>query len=166
MKDAALDTAKKAMEKSVKAAEAISLVSNAPYFRNESRPLVLAHRGAMGMFPEHTMGSYSAAYAAGVDFVELDIQITKDGHLVCSHDPTLKETTNIMDFYEDYKDRMKNSSFGSPYNNVYIDDFLIHDFTLAELKQLKRTQRFQNRNQMLNDIFTFMTLDEVIYLMF
>ena len=56
-----------------------SAVSNAPYMRNESRPLVLAHRGDMGAFPEHTYGAYSSAYISGVDFVELDIQISKDG---------------------------------------------------------------------------------------
>ena len=56
-----------------------NLVSNAPYLRNESRPLVIAHRGDMGAFPEHTYGAYSSAYISGVDFVELDIQISKDG---------------------------------------------------------------------------------------
>ena len=56
-----------------------NLVSNAPYLRNESRPLVIAHRGDMGAFPEHTFGAYSSAYISGVDFVELDIQISKDG---------------------------------------------------------------------------------------
>ena len=54
----------------------------------------------MGIFPEHTRPSYSSAYTEGVDFVELDLQITKDGHFVTSHDPCLKETTNIEDFDE------------------------------------------------------------------
>ena len=113
------------------------LVSNAPYFRNDSRPLVLAHRGDMGHFPEHTIGSYSSAHSAGVDFVELDIQITKDGHLVTNHDPTLKETTDIM-AYPEYKDRMVNVTFPLPYENTYLNDFLINDFTLEELKGLAK----------------------------
>ena len=50
-----------------------SLVSNAPYLRNESRPLILAHRGDMGSFPEHTFAAYSSAYISGVDFVEIDL---------------------------------------------------------------------------------------------
>ena len=53
--------------------EASSLVSKAPYFFNSSRPLILGHRGSPGLFPEHTHGSYSNAYTAEVDFVELDL---------------------------------------------------------------------------------------------
>jgi len=50
-----------------------SLISKAPYLRNSSRPLVLAHRGDSGAFPEHTYAAYSSAYVQGADFVELDI---------------------------------------------------------------------------------------------
>jgi glycerophosphoryl diester phosphodiesterase len=70
--------------------------NKAPYFYSENgTPLVIAHRGAMGVFPEHTNGSYSSAYMEGVDFVELDLQITKDGQLITSHDPTLKDVSDI-----------------------------------------------------------------------
>jgi glycerophosphoryl diester phosphodiesterase len=51
-------------------------LSNAPYFYNKTRPLVIAHRGASGQFPEHSVGSYSSAYYYGADYVELDLQIT------------------------------------------------------------------------------------------
>jgi hypothetical protein len=51
-----------------------------------------------------------------------------------------------MDFADQYKDRMGNFTFGDPYNNTYTDDFLIHDFTLAEIKQLYRKQRYSIRN--------------------
>jgi len=101
--------------------------------------LVLAHRGDSGTFPEHTYAAYSSAYINGVDFVELDIQITKDGHLVCSHDPTLSESTDIEKYHDIYKDRLGNWTFGPPYDYVYTNEFLIHDFTLEELKKLKRT---------------------------
>jgi len=101
-------------------------------------------------FPEHTIGSYSSAYYYGADFVELDIQITKDGHLVTSHDPTLKETTNVESFGSKWKSRENNYIF-PPYDNVYVNDYLIHDFTLAELKLLRRKMRYWSRNQYFND---------------
>jgi glycerophosphoryl diester phosphodiesterase len=116
-----------------------SLSTDAKYFTNETRPLVIGHRGSTGLFPEHTHASYSAAYNEGVDFVEIDIQITKDGHLVCNHDPTLSESTNIEEYAEKYKDRRGTWYFPFPYDDEYRDNFLIHDFTLAELKELKRT---------------------------
>lgn len=56
--------------------------------------------------------------------------------------------------------------FRPVYGNHYEDDFLIRNFTLAELKQLKRNQRYDIRNQDLNGIFDIMTLEETIDLMF
>ena len=141
------------------------LPSDAPYLYNSSRPLILGHRGSMGIFPEHTRPSYSSAYAEGVDFVELDLQITKDWHFITSHDPCLKETTDIED-HPEFADRRGNFSFDFPYGDNYFDDFLIHDFTLAELKTLKRRQRFDFRNQDMNDLFPMMTLEETIDLMY
>lgn len=119
----------------------------------------------MGQFPEHTIGSYSSAYNEGVDFVELDLQITKDGHLITSHDPCLKDTSNIEDFPE-FKDRKGNFYVGSPYDKWYRNDWLIHDFTLEEIKKLNRKQRYpQFRNVMLDKMFKYMTLNETIELM-
>ena len=92
----------------------------------------------MGLFPEHTNGSYSSAFYEGVDFVELDIQYTKDGIPVTSHDPTILWTTDILDHLDKFGDRMVNISFPEPYNYEYINDFVIHDFTLAELKTLRK----------------------------
>jgi len=52
-----------------------------------------------------------------------------------------------------------------PYSKNYTNDYLIHDFSLSEIKLLKRKQRFEFRNQMMNDIFPYMTLNETIQLM-
>lgn len=145
-----------------------ALVSDAPYFFNKTKaPLVLAHRGSSGKFPEHTLGAYSSAFASGVDFVELDLQITKDGQFITSHDPTLKEVSNIEDFSDLYGDRMGNFTiqYSDTSSLTYTNDYLIQDFTLAEIKTLKRTQRYDYRNQMLNDIWGFLTLNETIELM-
>lgn len=54
---------------------------------------IIAHRGASGAHPEHTIGAYEAAVAEGADGVECDIRLTADGHLICMHDRTLGRTT-------------------------------------------------------------------------
>jgi len=51
------------------------------------RPLLIAHRGASGYAPEHTLAGYQLAIEQGADFVEQDLQVTKDGILICLHDP-------------------------------------------------------------------------------
>jgi glycerophosphoryl diester phosphodiesterase len=61
---------------------------------SSSRPLVFAHRGASAELPEHTLAAYRSALAAGVDGVECDIRLTKDGHLVCFHDRRLERTSS------------------------------------------------------------------------
>jgi glycerophosphoryl diester phosphodiesterase len=53
-----------------------------------TRPTLIAHRGASGEAPEHTRAAYELALKHGADFVEPDLQITKDGVLVCLHDTT------------------------------------------------------------------------------
>ena len=56
--------------------------------------MVIAHRGASGHEPEHTMKSYELAIKMGADYIEQDLQITKDGHLICMHDNSVDRTTN------------------------------------------------------------------------
>lgn len=58
-------------------------------------PLVIAHRGASGYLPEHTLPAYAAAYFLGADFIEPDVVLTADGVLLASHDITLERTTNV-----------------------------------------------------------------------
>ena len=140
---------------------ASSKLSNASYFYNRTRPLVIAHRGASGQFPEHSVGSYSSAYHYGADFVELDIQLTKDGHLVTNHDPVLKDTTNVESYAYMWGDRKSSYSF-PPYDNVYANDSLIRDFTLQELKMLRRKMRYSTRNQYFNAEYELLTLEETI----
>lgn len=56
------------------------------------RPLNIGHRGSSGLCPEHTFASYDLALQQGVDYLELDLQMTRDGALVAVHDPTLDRT--------------------------------------------------------------------------
>jgi len=82
-------------------------------------PLVIAHRGASGYLPEHTLGGYELAVKMGVDYIEPDLQLTKDGQLVAMHDDTLTRTTNV-------------STLFAARNGGY----KVADFTLAEIKTL------------------------------
>ncbi|MDR7077072.1 glycerophosphoryl diester phosphodiesterase [Neobacillus niacini] len=63
-------------------------------FFNHNRPLVIAHQGGELLAPSNTMTAFENAAKLGVDVLETDIHITKDGHLVAIHDPTVDRTTN------------------------------------------------------------------------
>jgi len=84
-----------------------------------AQPQVIAHRGASGYLPEHTLGGYELAIRMGVDFIEPDLQITKDGALVAIHDDTLNRTTNVATLFV-----QRNGGYK------------VADFTLAEIKTL------------------------------
>ena len=58
-----------------------------------SMTLIWAHRGASAKAPENTLPAFQLAHEMGADGVELDVQLTADGHVVCIHDETLDRTT-------------------------------------------------------------------------
>jgi hypothetical protein len=62
-----------------------------------SRPLVVAHRGASGPLPEHTLPAYLEAINEGADFIECDVVVTKDLQLICRHEPNLNDTTDAWE---------------------------------------------------------------------
>jgi glycerophosphoryl diester phosphodiesterase len=70
-----------------------------------NKPLLLAHRGSSGKFPEHTYASYQDAINQKVDYVEMDMLSTRDGEIVVLHSPNLDEITNISELkeFEKYK---------------------------------------------------------------
>jgi glycerophosphoryl diester phosphodiesterase len=59
-----------------------------------NRPLIFAHRGASKVAPENTLPAFEQAIGLGADGVELDVQYTSDGKLICIHNMTLEKTTN------------------------------------------------------------------------
>lgn len=101
---------------------ALLVVSTAAQYK---RKTLVAHRGASAYAPEHTLEAYRLALEQGADYVEQDLQVTKDGVLVCLHDVTLERTTNVEEIFPD---RFKLE------NNV--KHWNVADFTLAEIKQL------------------------------
>jgi glycerophosphoryl diester phosphodiesterase len=96
-----------------------------------TKPLLVAHRGASGFAPEHTLAAYEMAIQQGADFVEQDLQITKDGVLVCMHDPEMSRTTNVKELFPDRATERDVEGQGTAKKGWYVVDF-----TLAEIKQL------------------------------
>lgn len=98
------------------------------------RKILVAHRGASAYAPEHTLEAYRLALSQGADFVEQDLQITKDGQLVCLHDLTLERTTDVEQVFPDRfrEDVSDDQTPGSrPVRHWYVSDF-----TLTEIKSL------------------------------
>jgi glycerophosphoryl diester phosphodiesterase len=130
------------------------------YFQHaNAKKIVIAHRGASGYLPEHTFSGAAMAYALGADYLELDVVMTKDGHLIVMHDLTLDATTNVEDVYPGRKNKK------GKYN--------VMDLKLNEIKLLKvheRTARksgdasFPSRFPVETQIFEVPTLDEMILL--
>jgi len=86
-------------------------------------------RGASAYAPEHTLAAYRLALEQGADFVEQDLQVTRDGVLVCLHDTTLERTTDVE---EVFPDRYTEERSGA----VMIKRWPVADFTLREIKRL------------------------------
>jgi glycerophosphoryl diester phosphodiesterase len=92
--------------------------------------LVIAHRGASGYLPEHTIAAKAMAYAQGADYIEQDLVMTKDDEVVVLHDHYLDTVTNV----------------GEVFPNRAREDgrFYVIDFTLDEIRQLAVYERFEN----------------------
>ncbi len=86
---------------------------------NGDAPIVISHRGSTGYLPEHTIAGYELAVKMGTDYIEPDLQMTKDGYLVAMHDTTLSRTTNV--------ETVLGTRNGS---------YAVSGYTLAEIKQL------------------------------
>jgi len=105
------------------------------------KPLLIAHRGASGYAPEHTLAGYQLAIEQGADFVEQDLQLTKDGVLICLHDPDLERTTNVAEVFPDRATLRDPLETGTPKRGWYTIDF-----TLAEIKRLDAGSWFNRAN--------------------
>ena len=121
------------------------------------RPIIIAHRGASGLYPEHTALAYRTAIEQGADFIEPDLVMTKDGVLIARHDHYLSATTNIAE-HPEFADRKR--VLQTPLGDQ--EDWWADDFTLAELKTLKARQQFPTRSMEYNDQLDILTFDEVI----
>lgn len=120
-------------------------------------PLVIAHRGASGHVPEHTLAAYALAVAMGADYIEPDLVSTSDGVLVARHENEIGGTTNVADLFPER--RVTRVVDGDS-----VTGWFTEDFTLAELRMLRARERLPFRNQAMNDIHPIPTFDEVLAL--
>jgi glycerophosphoryl diester phosphodiesterase len=124
-----------------------------------AQPLVIAHRGASGYRPEHTLEAYRLAIEMGADYIEPDLVMTRDGVLVARHEPVIGGTTNVALLPEFAARRTTKVIDGVTYAN----NWFVEDFTLAELKTLRAVQT-RGRDSSYDGQFEVPTLDEVIAL--
>lgn len=130
-----------------------------PPFQMKNTPIVIGHRGAAGHRPDHTIEGYTLAIELGADFIEPDLVLTKDGHMVARHEPMIGATTDVASHPEFADRKTKRRVDGVEYN-----DWFAADFTLAEIKTLRAVQPLAYRDQQYNGLFQIPTLDEVIAL--
>lgn len=123
------------------------------------RPIIIAHRGASGYLPEHTLTAYILAIEQGADFIEPDLVATQEGVLIARHEPNLIDTTNVAELPQFAERRRTVMIDGVPQTG-----FFSHDFTLAEIKTLRARQAIADRNQSYNDQFEIPTLAEILNL--
>lgn len=126
------------------------------------RPLVIGHRGASALRPEHTLAAYQRAIDDGADFIEPDLVITADGVLVARHENEIGTTTDVARRPAFAARRTTKTIDGTPLTGWFTEDF-----TLAELKTLRAIERIPlNRpgNVAFNGQFEVPTFEEVIAL--
>jgi glycerophosphoryl diester phosphodiesterase len=142
------------------------IMKQSTLFTAENRPLVIAHRGASGYAPEHSLVAKAMAHAMDVDYIEQDVVMTKDDHLVVLHDLYLDRVTNVM------------TAFPTRFRDMFGQKrWLAIDFTLQEIKSLKMSEGFDfdpqsdsmtplypNRFPLFKSSFQVSTLEEEIEL--
>lgn len=127
---------------------------------SHDRPLVIAHRGASGYIPEHTLAAYALAIEMGADFVEPDLVMTRDGVLVARHENEIGGTTDVAGRPEFAARRTTKVIDGQP-----IRGWFTEDFTFAELKTLRARERIPQvrpDNRRFDGIFAVPSFEEVL----
>ncbi len=99
-------------------------------------PIVIAHRGASGLRPEHTLAAYEIAIQQGADFIEPDLVPTSDDVLVARHENEISETTDVADHPEFAARRTTKTIDGKAQTGWFVEDF-----TLREVKTLRARER-------------------------
>lgn len=123
-----------------------------------AKVLVIGHRGASALRPEHTLASYGKAIADGADFIEPDLVMTKDGVPVARHENEISGTTDVASHAEFVNRKTTKTIDGHP-----VTGWFTEDFTLAELKTLRARERLPElRSTKYDGQFQIPTLDEII----
>ena len=146
----------------VTAATLLVLLTTPAMLSGQQQPIVIAHRGASGYRPEHTLEAYRLAIEMGADFIEPDLVITRDGVLVARHENEIGGTTDVPD-HPEFLDRRTTREIGG----IPVTGWFTEDFTLAELRTLRARERLPEvrpEAAHYDGHFQIPTLDEVIAL--
>lgn len=128
--------------------------------RSSAEPLVIAHRGASGYRPEHTLEAYRLAIRMGADYIEPDLVSTRDGVLVARHENEISGTTDVATRAE-FTGRKATKTI----DGAAVTGWFTEDFTLAELKTLRAKERLplvRPTNTTFDGRFEVPTLQEVV----
>jgi len=124
--------------------------------------LVIAHRGASGERPEHTLAAYERAIDQGADYIEPDLVATKDLVLVARHENELSGTTDVAS-REEFADRRRTKEV----DGQRVAGWFAEDFTLAELRTLRAKERIPSlrpANARFDGLYPVPTFDEIVAL--
>jgi len=127
------------------------------------RPLVLAHRGASGYLPEHTLAGYFLAIEQGADYIEPDLVMTRDGVLVARHENEISGTTDVAQ-HPLFAPRRTTKVI----DGVRVTGWFTEDFTLAELKSLRARERIptlRSANTRFDGMFQVPSFEEILDLL-
>lgn len=133
-----------------------------PRIASLSPPIVIGHRGASGLRPEHTLASYELAIAQGADFIEPDLVLTSDDVFVARHENDITETTDVAGHPEFAARKATKMIDGEKHVGWFTEDF-----TLAELKTLRAKERLPQLrpdNARFDGQFEVPTLAEIVAL--
>src|SRR5271170_3984603 len=128
----------------------------------KSRIIVIAHRGASGERPEHTLESYQRAIEQGADYIEPDLVMTRDGVLIARHENEIGGTTNVADHPEFAQRRRTQIIDGETMSGWFTEDF-----TLDEIKTLRARERLpvlRPLNRAFDGLLEVPTFDEIMQL--
>jgi glycerophosphoryl diester phosphodiesterase len=127
-----------------------------------SKILVIAHRGASGERPEHTIESYRLAIEEGADYIEPDLVMTRDGVLIARHENEISGTTDVADHPEFASRRRSQIIDGESMTGWFTEDF-----SLSEIKRLRARERLPQlrpQNVTYDGQFCVPTFDEIMQL--
>jgi glycerophosphoryl diester phosphodiesterase len=127
--------------------------------QTSSLPIVIAHRGASGYRPEHTLAAYELAIDMGADYIEPDIVSTRDGQLIARHENEISQTTDVGDRKEFARRQTTKIIDGRA-----VTGWFTEDLTLGEIKSLRAKERLPFRNRDYDGQFEVPTLEEIIVL--
>lgn len=138
------------------------LMSLAPIAAAAADPILIAHRGASGERPEHTLASYERAIDEGADYIEPDLVLTKDGILVARHENEIGGTTDVAE-HPEFAERKTTKTI----DGATVTGWFTEDFTLAELRTLRARERLPDlrpANVRFNDLYLIPTFEEILKL--